>query len=75
MDVGLNDCPYLNQLRLNNVLLHRSKPFIKNVITKILFLSLFKNSSKTSGLTQLVGTRVSIKIYRMNQGKEEDTER
>ena len=33
-DMGLNDCPYLNQLRLNNVLLHRSKPFIKNVITK-----------------------------------------
>ena len=70
----LNDGPYPNRLKLNNIPLHRSKPCIKNMITKILFLSLFKNSSKTLGLSQLVSTRVSIKVYRMNQREEENTE-
>ena len=73
--MGLNDCTYLYQLQLNNVPLHRSKTFIKNLIMKILSLSPFKNHSKTLGLSQLVSTRIFIKVYRMNQGKEEDTER
>ena len=73
--MGLNNCPYLNQLKLNNILLHRSKPLIEDVIMKILSLSPFKNCSKTLGLSQLVSTRISIEVYRMNQGRKEDIER
>ena len=69
INMGLNDCPHLNWLRLNNIPLHRSKPFIKNVIMKLLFLSPFKNCSKTLGLSQLVSTRVSIKVHRYHQNK------
>ena len=36
---------------------------------KILFLSPFKNHSKTLGLSQLVSTRVSIKVYRYHQNE------
>ena len=67
--MGLNDCPYLNHIRLNNILLHRSKPFIKKVITKNIILRPFKNCSKTLGLSQLVSTRVSIKVYRYHQNE------